>query len=81
MARPYLKSHLGRHTGSTSRYEMDPAKLLGTPINVPLGALMGYLPRSWWEARLGEAEAAQKVQKANLSKNSEGNSTSAVRVI
>ena len=60
---------------------MDPAKLLGTPINVPLGALMGYLPRSWWEARLGEAEAAQKLQKATLSESSEGTGTSAVKII
>ena len=60
---------------------MDPAKLLGTPINVPLGALMGYLPKSWWEARLSEAEAAQKLQKAVLSENPEEASTSAVKII
>lgn len=55
LARPYLKSH---PTIVPSKYEVDVNKLLSTPISVPLGAMLGQLPSSWWTAQVQEAGTA-----------------------
>lgn len=45
VARPYLKKN---PETATNKGLLDAQRLLNTPVNVPLAAIMGQLPPTWW---------------------------------